>query len=158
MYCSLLGSLLFFKAVNAGSYAISVDFCIVKVILYQSSLQWTEYVLYAFVHNLWTISSLVFCLMFKKKTVKWFWVYLFSLMYTHLITPYCHNVALPDLFFFLSNIFWKGLCYCNLWTPTYIHWHFNWGFIFFFISKTDALKLQAVIWDFIIRYNVHVFV
>lgn len=100
MYCSLLGSLLFFKAVNAGSYAISVDFCIVKVILYQSSLQWTEYVLYAFVHNLWTISSLVFCLMFKKKTVKWFWVYLFSLMYTHLITPYCHNVALPDFFFY----------------------------------------------------------
>lgn len=108
MYCSLLGSLLFFKAVNAGSYAISVDFCIVKVILYQSSLQWTEYVLYAFVHNLWTISSLVFCLMFKKKTVKWFWVYLFSLMYTHLITPYCHNVALPDLFFFYPTFSGKG--------------------------------------------------
>lgn len=70
---------------------------------------------------------------------------MFSLMYTHLITPYCHNVALSDLFFFYPTFSGKGYVIATYEHPhTYTDISIGVSF-FFFISKTDALKLQAVI-------------
>lgn len=82
--------------------------------------------------------------MFKKKNISQMLLGMFSLMYTHLITPYCHNVALSDLFFFIQHFLERAMLLQLM--NTHIHTlTFQLGFLFFFISKTDALKLQAVI-------------
>lgn len=82
--------------------------------------------------------------MFEKKNSQML-LGMFSLMYTHLITPYCHNVALSDLFFFYPTFSGKGYVIATYEHPhTYTDISIGVSF-FFFISKTDALKLQAVI-------------